>query len=448
MLRWCCYYYYLTKREREREKFPLQWQNTLHHKSASTTPCLEMQDIRSNNNNDNNKVEINIEDTTTTTTTTSDSTTTTIKDNNNNNEDNSNNKLDIQTAAMVASVCMISTTVSVAMIIINKAIVLDIPFSGGLVLLQNTATIFIIQSYRRCSIVPSDIGWQAILYNTPCAILFGVNTFTSMQSLTYLSVTAFTVFRNTQSILSYPLDYVIRGERLKPISIYFLFTIILGTYAYCGKDLRANIEGVAWATAHIVSTALYAILTKIRLDSAESRLKVHPLTQTLDLAWYNNVLSTPIVAAAATAQVVYSNLSIQQIDTGCGMRCWMLVAVSCFGGCAMSVTGLEVQSLISPVTFLMFNNLNKIPAMMISALIWPQLETADTTQEILGIVLSIYGGCLFALSKQGDVHPLALFACITLCIAIVPLIILGELAVQHKTTTNHHSTTNITVVFP
>ena len=360
----------------------------------------------------------------------------------------SNDDMNLQSIITTAAVCMLSTAVSVAMIIINKAIVLNVPFSGGLVLLQNTVTIFIIQSFRRCSI-PSDIGWQTILHNTPCAILFGVNTFTSMQALTYLSVTTFTVFRNTQSILSYPLDYIIRGERLKPVSIYSLFTIILGTYAYCGKDLRANVEGIIWATVHIVSTALYAILTKIRLDSAaeSSRLKVlHPLTQTLDLAWYNNVISTPIVAAAATAQVVYSNLSIQQIDTGCGMQCWILVAVSCFGGCAMSVTGLKVQSLISPVTFLMFNNLNKIPAMLISALIWPQLETADTTQEILGIILSIYGGCLFALSKQGDVHPLALFACVAMCIAIIPLMILGELAEQRKTTNQYYS--NVTVVFP
>ena len=125
----------------------------------------------------------------------------------------------------------------------------------------------------------------------------------------------------------------------------------------------------------------------------------------------------------------------------------------------MSVTGLKVQSLISPVTFLMFNNLNKIPAMLISALIWPQLETADSTQEIMGIILSIYGGCLFALSKQGDVHPLALFACIALCAAIIPVMILGELAEQHRTTTtmndNHsyyynynYSNITTTVVLP
>ena len=164
----------------------------------------------------------------------------------------------------------------------------------------------------------------------------------------------------------------------------------------------------------------------------------------LDLAWYNNVLSTPIIAAAATVQAMYSNLKIQQIHAGCGLHCWIMVVVSCFGGCAMSVTGLEVQSLMSPVTFLMFNNLNKIPAMLISAAIWPQLETADTTQEIMGIVLSIYGGFLYALSKQGDVHPLALFVCVAMCIAIIPLMILGELAELHKT--NYSNVT--TVVFP
>ena len=85
---------------------------------------------------------------------------------------------------------------------------------------------------------------------------------------------------------------------------------------------------------------------------------------------------------------------------------------------------------MSPVTFLVFNNLNKIPAILISTALWPHLETANTTQEIMGIVLSLYGGFLYSLSKQGDVHPAALFISAALSIALIPLMVLGELAEQ------------------
>ena len=323
----------------------------------------------------------------------------------------------------VAASCIAATTVSVAMIILNKAIVLNIPFGGGLVLMQNAATVLIVQLYRRGA-CPSDIECGSIMHNTPCAILFGMNTFTSIQSLSCLSITAFTILRNTQPILSFPLDYLLRGERQSKESILFLFTILLGTCAYCGKDMRANVEGILWTAAHLISTTLYTVLTKMRIESRATKEKT--LTQALDLAWYNNILSLPIVGAAAAVQAVYATQPL--IRQTCGMHCWIMVAISCFGGCALSVVGLKTQSLMSPTSFLTFNNLNKIPAMLISTAIWPHLETADTTQEIMGIVVSILGGYLYALSKQGPVHPAAIFISVAMSSALVPLMVLGEMA--------------------
>jgi hypothetical protein len=322
----------------------------------------------------------------------------------------------------VISACIATSVVSVSMVLLNKAIVLSIPFAGGLVLLQNMATVLLVQSYRGCR-VPSDLGCQTIQSYILCAFLFGANTFTSMLSLTYLSVTAFTILKNAQSIISYPLDYFLRGEQLKPVSIYLLFTILLGTCAYCGHGLRTNVEGLAWALAHLLSTTLYTVLTKMRLQEEGDKLN-----QTLDLAWYNNVLSAPLVGAAAAVQALNTHTPL--IKPECGLHCWIMVAISCFGGCAMSVTSLRTQALMSPVTFLVFNNLNKIPAILISAAIWPHLETAKTSQEIMGIVLSLYGGFLYSLSKQGDVNPVALFISLALSIALIPLIILGELSEQ------------------
>ena len=74
---------------------------------------------------------------------------------------------------------------------------------------------------HRCGACPSDIGGETILSNIPCTILFDTNTFTSRQSLSFLSIAVFTILRNTQSILSFPLDCLFRGEMLKPDSVSF-----------------------------------------------------------------------------------------------------------------------------------------------------------------------------------------------------------------------------------
>jgi hypothetical protein len=325
--------------------------------------------------------------------------------------------------AEIALACSMSAVVSVAMIILNKAIIQYIPFSAGLVLIQNSTTVLLVLILKRFK-TPQDLSWKCILDNLPCAVLFGANMFTSMQALSYLSVTAFTVLRNTQSILSYPLDYYMRGERLKPLSIYFLLTILIGTCAYCGHDMRGNVEGIAWASAHLVSTTFYAVLTKMRMqDETENKL-----TRTLDMALFNNVLSAPVIGAVAAIQAVYMEPPL--IRQECGVDCCVMVGVSCFGGCAMSLTGLNTQVLLSPVTYLTFNNLNKIPAMLISTVIWPKLEITDSIPEIMGIMLSVYGGLLYALSKQGDVHLIAILVSVGMCIALVPLVVLSELAVQ------------------
>jgi drug/metabolite transporter (DMT)-like permease len=376
----------------------------------------------------------------------------------------------------IVTACITATAVSVKMILLNKAIMLQIPFGGGLVLIQNAATVLLVQIYRR-RLLPEDFGFASVRSNMPCALLFGLNTFTSIQTLAYLSITTFTILRNAQPILACPLDYFLRGERLKPASLFFLFTILLGTFAYCGiggsknhnnkNDIQSNLEGVLWASMHMVSTTLYAVLTKIRLDASNAAAAVkkeapeeekeesdpsssssssshhhqHQLSQALNLAWYNNVLSLPIVGMAAAAQAVHIIMNPgarTMLLSGCGVYCWIMVAASCFNGCALSIVGLKTQALMTPTSFLTLNNINKIPAMLIAAAIWPHLETVNTTQEIMGIVLSILGGYFYALSKQQQqqqqrdevVNAVTIFISVALSVALIPIIVLGETAAE------------------
>ncbi len=51
--------------------------------------------------------------------------------------------------------------------------------------------------------LPQRLELDRIVDNLLCTFLFGANTFTSMQPLSFLSVTTFTIIRDAQSILCY-----------------------------------------------------------------------------------------------------------------------------------------------------------------------------------------------------------------------------------------------------
>jgi len=47
----------------------------------------------------------------------------------------------------------------------------------------------------------------------PCAVLFFINLYSSLQSLIFISVSTFTVLRNTKPLLAVCMDFVLRGKK-------------------------------------------------------------------------------------------------------------------------------------------------------------------------------------------------------------------------------------------
>ena len=321
----------------------------------------------------------------------------------------------------ISLVCICATVASVSMMLLNKAIISVWPFSAVLILIQNMVTVCLIQML--CS-TPRHLEFNSIVRYAPCSMLFAINTFTSMQALSFLSVTTFTIFRNTQAILSYPLDYVLRGEALRTQSVYFLILILFGTCAYCSHDLPdASIAGCLWAAAHVVSTTVCAVTTKITLEGHSPDVAEQAM---LDLAWLNNILSIPILAPIAAVQLQNNTAFILSTEAASASGpLSLLVILSCFGGCVLSICSIRVQALLTPVTYLTFNNLNKIPAMLLSTIIWPSPHAASP-QEIIGIVLSVYGGYLYALSKEHEVHWVLLLTSAAIVATLVPLLAVGH----------------------
>jgi drug/metabolite transporter (DMT)-like permease len=279
---------------------------------------------------------------------------------------------------------------SISMILLNKTVVLMFPFSAFVLILQNVVTIFLLKSQN----VNLGFSLQTALSWTPCVLLFCINTYSSLRALTYISVPTFTVFRNIQPLISSVVDFLVRRERISASSVVFLCIIICGAYLYAHNDLEYNAKGYAWSLIHIFSMSFYSVSVKLSFE----KLKLRPV----EMSWYNNIMSLGILTGLAYYEFLQETpttriLSSLEKCSADGI-CKIIIAASCVGGYFVSVNGFNAQEVLTPTSWLTLNNLSKIPALIISCMIW---NVNMNMLEVIGLAISLTGGYLYAMERQG-----------------------------------------------
>jgi drug/metabolite transporter (DMT)-like permease len=281
------------------------------------------------------------------------------------------------------------------MIILNKACVLWFPHPSFLLICQNLGTILILSVMGK-----NECLWEIRLLKQwiPCSLLFCMNLFSSLQSLVYVSVPTFTVLRNLQPILSVGIDFIVRGEKHTFVRIIFLVQILIGAILYCSHDLEFEPRGYFWAILHCFSMTFYSVLVKFKSDALGLSAS--------SMSWFNNIMSIP---GLLTIMVFENTLELgSQADyTGrtfddC-MRCanspWctVIILLSCAGGFCVSVTGFQAQQVMSPTSWLSLNNFSKIPAILISFILFGGFISPATVH---GMIISITAAYFYALSAR------------------------------------------------
>jgi hypothetical protein len=219
---------------------------------------------------------------------------------------------------------------SVGMILVNKAAVSVLSHAGFLLLLQNLVTILLVWSLYPEVAASLKKSWRWF----PCAILFSLNIFSSLQCLYFVSVATFTVLRNTQPIIAAGIDHSFRREITRPERIFFLFVVLVGALVYGWSDLNFHLQGYMWAITHVLSMSLYSVLVKV--------LGTDMALSARDMSFLNNALSLPILLAVTMLSAAFesSNNTIVEVSIMCSgsARCVCVVLASCFGGFACHST--------------------------------------------------------------------------------------------------------------
>lgn len=280
---------------------------------------------------------------------------------------------------------------SIAMILINKSIATLFPFMAFVLLFQNVGTIALLKVWKPELTLQAQVArrWS------PCALLFCTNIYTSLQALSLVSVPTFTVCRNLQPIITTMLDFIFRQEVSSLSNVCCLVVILIGAYIYAYNNISFHLTGYLWTMAHVVSMSFYTILVKRTINTYNM--------DSFEMSWYNNTMSLIVFALIFWYEIdtfQHTGINAEQIFRNCTRHapCWSLILLSAFGGFSVSLAGFQAQEAMSPTSWLTCNNISKIPAIILSSILW---GTELSEMEIVGISISLLGGYMYALSANG-----------------------------------------------
>lgn len=280
---------------------------------------------------------------------------------------------------------------SIAMILINKSIATMFPFMAFVLLFQNLGTIALLKIWKPELTLKTQIAWRWL----PCVLLFCTNIYTSLQALSLVSIPTFTVCRNMQPIITTILDFIFRHEISSQSNVFFLVVILFGAYIYAYNNIFFHLTGYLWTMAHVLSMSFYTIIVKRTINNYNM--------DSFEMSWYNNTMSLVVFVIIFLYELntfQYPDTNAEQIIGNCTRQvpCWSMIMLSAFGGFSVSLAGFQAQKAMSPTSWLTCNNISKIPAIILSSILW---GTELSEMEIIGISISLLGGYMYALSANG-----------------------------------------------
>jgi drug/metabolite transporter (DMT)-like permease len=272
----------------------------------------------------------------------------------------------------VFKACVYFSLASVGMLLANKGVIRDLKSPWFLVMSQNIASsAFFLVKFKmsrqsldseNCHSPIKELFLKHTIHWLPAVALFCVNIVTSMIALSYISVATFSVLRNLNPFMSSVLSYCFFGQSTTLEALWALCIVLTGSIFYAYHDLEFQLSGYIICFLHITTMSAYSCVVKF----LSCQLKP------LEMSVLNNVLSLPIL--------LFISFCIGELDSG-GIKCFFAHAfgggvvtfwflASCILGCCISFTAFACQTTISPTAFLTLNNLNKIPAILLSVILF------------------------------------------------------------------------------
>jgi drug/metabolite transporter (DMT)-like permease len=227
-------------------------------------------------------------------------------------------------------------------------------------------------------------------------LLFAIMLATSMLALKYSTTGAVVVTRNVAPLFALIMESIGKEKVLVDVwTILALVYTLAGVVLYMMNDLQFSIIGLICMLINMVSAVGERLVERrlLALDPVvdASKMALVLLTNLGGLFWTSFLL--------IPTQETSDWDSLLHTDEGAvrPMYQYVLLVISCIAGVAIGYAGINAQRHLTATSFLVVGNVNKFVVIFVGMAF---MSDASSWQAVLGCVVAISGGVLYALARN------------------------------------------------
>jgi len=287
--------------------------------------------------------------------------------------------------ALVAS-CVFFMVCSAGMMVFNKMVLRVARLPITMVMIQMAFTVVVL------CIAPCGLHFGSLRdvmrWSLSIPILFTIMLASSMLALDHASMGAIIVVRNVAPIITMVIERFF-GEQIRiTVGVILSLLVVVGGVAmYTSVDLQFSWTGMTWMAVNMTSAVLERLLQR-------KMIAVEPI----DVSKTGMMLLNNAVALIPMGLLLYFFGEHEKwyLFRNFSYTDAMLLGCSCINAIGISYAGINAQAYVSATTFMVLANLNKFVVIAFGVVV---LREASSWQAILGCVLALSGGILYAKAR-------------------------------------------------
>mmetsp|Transcript_96175 Transcript_96175/g.206360 ORF Transcript_96175/g.206360 Transcript_96175/m.206360 type:complete len:322 (-) Transcript_96175:63-1028(-) len=288
----------------------------------------------------------------------------------------------------VISLFLAHACCSISLVLMNKTISVNFPFTWTIVILQNSGTIVCSAGLHLVGkVVIKPLRQHQVLPIAVDALLLCVVLWSSVKALEVVSVPLYVVVRNTVPFLTAICERVALKRQLDFMLFVALLVTFAGTVLYSVSDFSTPLRGAAYALANAVLVAVMCVYERYLMTSSQVEMTA------IDLNFHRVVLSMPLIALCALTE----GFPVRLLDLAVQPREAALLFLSAAAAFGIGTLLLELQTQVSATTIQVANVSYKCATTMVSRLTHP---AEITPLGVVGYLLTTVGVLLYTLSRS------------------------------------------------
>mmetsp|Transcript_7253 Transcript_7253/g.24991 ORF Transcript_7253/g.24991 Transcript_7253/m.24991 type:complete len:307 (-) Transcript_7253:9-929(-) len=290
-------------------------------------------------------------------------------------------------AAFVLFLVVSHMFVSSTMLILNKAVLRQLPVATTVLVLQvgsSASILWCLGKLGTIQVSPFEASKaKSFFWN---AMAFMLLLFSNAKALEAANVEAVIVFRTLSLFVTAYGDFRLLKTRI--LSFHMLGTlclVLVGSLGYVMSDKGLKVENIFWVFFYGCANAAYPLVTQVAI-------RRHQHMNSWDRTFYNNLMTLFVFLPGIF--LLGEHETIHVLTARGQLTSWsiLLLLLSCIWGTAISFLGFLCLEHVTATSFNVMGNANKLLTLVLNSLIWDQHASL---QANIFLLTSLVGSAMY-----------------------------------------------------